>query len=318
VLGRESLNHRRHSVDISLMSVLTDALPGHAVVDRPRRALGELRAPVAFAGTTAVVMMSLLGWSPSPMLSLLIAVAAVVAGMPHGALDVVLGPRMFGSRRFFPAYGALAALVVAGWVASPAIALVAFLAASWAHFGLGDTHDWPLGAHAACARAAATGGLVLGMPLAAHPRTVAPIFDALLLGRGAFSVSDARLWGAAMLVVAVPAAAASMVMHVRSRQWDGAAELLLLAALGATTAPLVAFAVYFALWHSPRHLVAARATKEMLTPTIAASVATVAAAAAAWVVLRPTAETAAQVVFIGLAALTLPHLLVTAVLHRRR
>lgn len=81
--------------------------------------------------------------------------------------------------------------------------------------------------------------------------------------------------------------------------------------------PLLSFAVYFALWHSPRHLLASGVDRRSMAPTVVATIATLGLGVGAWVLMEPATATAIRVVFIGLAALTVPHLAVTAVARRR-
>ena len=96
-----------------------------------------------------------------------------------------------------------------------------------------------------------------------------------------------------------------------------ALEMLALTMLCVTATPLVSFTVYFCAMHSPRHILrtlAALPSVEVrgalrlaLWPTLA-----VLAAAAAGFALssgRPVQPAVVQLVFVGLAALTLPHML---------
>ena len=274
-------------------------------------------SPIALSITALAVGVTLAGWSLSPTAALIVAVGAVTLGMPHGALDVTIGPRLMNWYWFFPAYGLAAALTVAGWMAAPKYGLAIFVLLSWAHFGFGDVDGWHFVRWIAVARGAATGGLVLGLPLALHADVVAPIFNTLMLNHGTFAAGTSVVWGTAMLAVAVPAGAVAGAAHLLTRQWAGVAELALLAALGVYATPLLTFAVYFALWHSPRHLLASGVDRRSMTPTVVATIATLALGVSAWVVMEPATATAIRVVFIGLAALTVPHLAVTAVARRR-
>ncbi len=237
--------------------------------------------------------------------------------MPHGALDVALGPQLLHWAVFFPLYGLLAGLTVAMWFGAPPASLGLFLVLSWFHFGSGDAGGWGFGRWGSICRGAATGGLVLGLPLAAHADVVAPIFSHLLLRHGAMSVTQVQTWGFVVCAVVVPAAVLTVGAHISRRQWTGAAEIVLLCALGIVASPLVSFAVYFALWHSPRHMLEVRAGRRATIPTLIATVATIGVASFIWVRFSPEVSTAIQVVFIGLAALTVPHLLVTEGIRRK-
>jgi beta-carotene 15,15'-dioxygenase len=269
------------------------------------------------AATAAVCVASLAGWRPTSTATLVICIAAVAIGMPHGALDVVVGPRLWGSARFMAVYGALVPAVVAIWLIAPVVSLAAFLTISWWHFGIGDATEWDASDRWRVVRAAATGGLVLGGPMAAHPDVVRPVFVALVGEGAAMSESVVLAWGLAMLAVAVPCAIAVVLAHLARREHLLAGELPLLALLVMTASPLVAFSCYFALTHSLRHVVATGADRRDLTPVLAATALTLVAGAGAWWLLEPSIDTALKVVFVGLSALTVPHLVVTSALHRR-
>ncbi len=273
------------------------------------------RFAVALSGITALATFA--GWHPSSMSTLLIMSIAVALGMPHGALDVAIGPKLTHWALFFPMYAIAFGTAVAAWFVQPLIGLVVFLLISWFHFGAGDTAGFDFSSHLQVARAIATGGLVLSLPLATHAETVHPIFQALLFGRVSLSVETVQLWGFVALAVALPAALVTMVAHVRSHQWIGLAELICLLALGTFATPLISFSMYFAVWHGPRHMMATQVNKKMLIPAVVASVATVTVGLLTWMFVEPSFVVAVRVVFIGLAALTIPHLVVTLLAPRR-
>ncbi len=277
-----------------------------------RSRLGDLHARSALALTALAAIVSALGWSPSPLFALFVAVVAVAIGMPHGALDVAIGPKLVHWAAFFPAYGAAAAITIAGWLVEPRAGLAVFLLLSWFHFGSGDVDGFGFDGPTKVARGIATGGLALGLPLVFHASIVAPIFDALMFGQHRFGAHEVRVWGAVILAAAVPTFIVAVVQHLLHLQWVGAAELASLALLGVTASPLIAFSVYFALWHSPRHLLRVKASAAAVVPTLAATALTIGGAFAAWMVLDPATTTAIRVVFVGLAALTGPHQFVTS------
>jgi beta-carotene 15,15'-dioxygenase len=209
-------------------------------------------------------------------------------------------------------YGLLFGLAVVAWLLAPFVSLVAFLVISWFHFGSGDASGWGLRRSLAAFRGTTTAGLVLGLPMALHSDIVAPIFTALQLGRRQVDPSIVRTMGAAVLAIAFPAGAFALFEHLRRRQWAGAGELLVLLTLGSIASPLVTFAAYFALWHSPRHILEIKPSTVTLSVAALASAVTILMGLMVWSHLQPTPDTATQVVFIGLGALTVPHLIVTA------
>jgi beta-carotene 15,15'-dioxygenase len=279
---------------------------------RTPRTFGVWHQYIAIAVTSAVILAVAFGWHPSPTVSLMFGIAAVLIGMPHGALDVAIGPRFVHWKLFFPLYGLLFGATIAAWLAAPLPSLVAFLLLSWFHFGSGDIQGWNFPSPLKALRGIATGGLVLGLPMARHHEVVAPIFSTLQRGGSRIDSSSVRSWGLFALAIAVPAAVACAVWHLRNREYLGAVELVLLVVLGTVASPLIAFATYFAVWHSPRHIIEAKPTRASIRGTAIATVATLIAAIAVWLMMKPSIDTAIQVVFIGLAGLTVPHLLVTA------
>ena len=275
------------------------------------------RNVVALTVTGVAVTATLAGWSPSIPTAVVIVGLAAAVGMPHGALDVAVGPRHLPRRAFFNGYGLLALATVVLWFAAPVVALAAFFTMSWFHFGSGDaSHHLALGEHR-FAHGVATGGAVLGLPLALHAGLVGPVLNDLLLGRSA--LDDAAVTSAGVAMVAVAAVAGMIVaVHALRTGANGVlAELGAIFVLGAVVHPLVSFAVYFALWHSPRHLLDLDIDRRAVVPTILATIATFAAAGTVWTLAEPSVALATRIVFIGLAALTTPHLVTTEMLRRR-
>lgn len=275
--------------------------------------------PTALAVALTALAATLIGWDPSPAAALVIAVGAVMFGMPHGALDVALGPKLIHWALFFPAYGVATAATIALWFIAPTLSLCAFLLFSWFHFGSGDTAGFGFTRGQRLSRGVVTGGLVLALPLAFHGSTVEPIFAAITFGKGAFfSAHMMTILGTLVLTVVSPLGVLVAAWHARQGQWLAVAELVTIAALGVVASPLVSFAVYFTLWHSPRHLLASNVTRKTLFPMFGATIATIGAAGVFWAIAEPSVETAVRVMFIGLAALTVPHLAVTSTMRSRR
>jgi beta-carotene 15,15'-dioxygenase len=281
---------------------------------------------VAIAVATAAILVSLLGWSPTPGVALALAAAAASVGLPHGALDVAIGPALMDRRLYFALYGVLAVLMIGLWFLIPPLALALFFAMSWFHFGsgdaLGDAADHAVDTapdrRTARLHGVATGGLVVGMPLAAHATITSQVLDPLMLGRSGFGSATAVAWGTVILAVALPATLMALIGHLRRGSWALAGELMVLALLGVVAHPLISFAVYFVAFHSPRHLIEMAPSRSTIAPTALASLATIGGAAAMWFALEPSAAATIQIVFIGLAALTVPHLVTTCGLTRAR
>jgi Brp/Blh family beta-carotene 15,15'-monooxygenase len=108
-------------------------------------------------------------------------------------------------------------------------------------------------------------------------------------------------------------------------------ELLSVALAGVLLPPLLSFALYFCIWHSPRHILRvanelwpgslSQALARFALAAIPMTFATILAAIASFALIPWDAFTntrVLQIFFIGLASLTVPHLLVTAAMLRSR
>ena len=208
------------------------------------------------------------GWSPAPLATLVTATglaavllattagglapgwgsavgpAAVVLagllGLPHGAVDhLALGwvrGRTGAARPVVLLAYAVAALSAAALaLAAPLPALLALLVLSAAHFAEGEAAYDRL-----------RGGPGLALPAAARPLLVAlaPTVPTVL--------APVRL---PVLVLTAALVVAALVVALRAGRLLVATELVVVVGGAVAGPPLLAFAVWFGLWHSPRHLV---------------------------------------------------------------
>ena len=254
--------------------------------------------------------------TPSDLLALL---AVVIIGLPHGALDgAVAMPwvthKILHFIRFLVLYVFVAAAVGAAWLVAPAPTLIMFLLISIFHFGSGDARS-EQGWHRRF-EIVAHGGLVVVGISQMHHGQVDVIF--------AYLVGDKTLLVWQALDVMTVFAGAALVICViqslwnRALRWAGV-ELLALTALFAFAPPLVGFAIYFCCVHSARHITSILRSlrqdmpiRAIITSAGALTLASWAAGAAAlwWFGTTETLEPVLlRVVFIGLAALTVPHMI---------
>ena len=219
-------------------------------------------------------------------------------------------------------YIAMAGLVVAAWLLAPTTCLLGFLIISMLHFGAGDARHgtgW-----LRSAEILAHGGLVIVGISQMHHDEVDVIFG-YLTGR-----DTALLWqGIDVLTVIVGmAVVVCLAQALWHRRWRGTAvELGALAVLFALTPPLVGFAVYFCCVHSARHVYGIVNSLRrdisrfrMLNQAAGFTVASWAAGGAAiwWFADMANPEPVVlRVVFIGLAALTVPHMILVDGFFRR-
>jgi len=255
-------------------------------------------------------------------IAVLLAAAVVIGGLPHGALDPWIAWRAAlwrtwrGAVVFHVVYIAAAASVVVGWLAAPAAGLALFLAVSAWHFA----GDWPLPS----VLRPLVGTALLAFPAWHWPVEVEHLLT-LLGGEGGKTLAgvlgDA---GPALTLVALLAAAGLAIRKATL----AALELTTLATLGTLLPPLAYFVVYFCFLHSPRHLRQAAAganahTRRRLLAVIALYTALALfcfASASPWLadIASPRwDDDLVRIVFIALAALTVPHMCVMALAARR-
>ena len=191
------------------------------------------------------------GGMNSTHVNMLAAVAIVLAGIPHGTLDVEIAAAHFGQKgitgkiRIIGGYLFCAAFMVFLWILLPELALISFLIISIVHF----SRDWRGGVDPFLAMM--VGWALVALPALASPDDVAMIFAALTGSNNGAVI--AALLGAA----SVPAALGSLVFAYWAFRHDdkqSALEVLACIVAALFLPPLVAFAIFFCGLHSPRHM----------------------------------------------------------------
>lgn len=241
--------------------------------------------------------------------------ALLFFGLPHGSLDVAL---MTGSdrrrrRRMLGLYIGAAMVMYGLWLVDPLAALLAFLALSIVHFA----EDWD----ASESRILSVGmaAALLSAPAIAHRDALTALFTGLTGAASAAVVPQ-------LLVMIVPVAFALAAVALgtlwqagqRRSACDGLAALAAMAFLP----PVIGFALFFCLSHSPRHL--ANGMRELggnrwpLWRNAIVPLSTASFAIAVMIFLAtPHVALATGVMatcFITLSVLTLPHMVVPMLL----
>lgn len=185
---------------------------------------------------------------------------AVLVGLPHGAVDLAQPDLGSGPARTRALVGlgylAAFAAAIAAWWRWPLTTLLALLALSVVHFGTADDviARWRTGTTPArwhrLVRVLALGGIPVVAPFALHPAEIAPLVAHLAPGGLPLLHQAAVVAGGVVAVAAVT----TTVLAWRGGDRPGAAEPVLLTALFVLVPALVAFALYFGLWHSLRHV----------------------------------------------------------------
>lgn len=184
---------------------------------------------------------------------------AIAIAIGHGAFDGVLARpllrlhfRRFWQLVFVVGYLAGMILVALLWLFSPCTALCAFLAYSAWHFGTEST-----GTHrtAFSALAAWCAGFV---PIAAaclwHPASVSPIFASMMRSGSEPAAYLVRASGLLLFPCIFAILLGSVLFPAERKERILVTSLEIL--LFWRCEPLVAFAVFFCIWHTTEHLVA--------------------------------------------------------------
>ncbi len=268
---------------------------------------------MVFSGVAIGVAGAAVGFEPAAPRTEIVLLSALITvlGVPHGALDPVLARRLFRVRSlkdwlgFVLGYCALAALAVVAWQTEPLLFLIAFLLISIAHF----SGDPPEGT--TWLSRVLYGGAAVVLPALLHAGEVTRLFS-FLAGSEAAARIVPLLHALGWPWLAGLAAAA---LHRAGADGLASLELASVGILAFAAPPLLAFTVFFCGMHSARHILRTfasgrSASRLLLAASLAPMVGVLIIAAAAWHSLRglPLDARIIQIVFVGLAALTLPHI----------
>ncbi len=274
-----------------------------------------LRAQGLFFSALAVIVAgaSTMLLQLDPRTELIVASGLIlVLGVPHGALDMIFARKLhkitspLGWACFGLLYCALAVAVVAVWSLAPSVFLIGFLLISAAHFS-GDPAPGTL-----VISRVIYGGAVIILPTLLHPDVVGRLF-AMLAGPESEALLMPWLTQAAWPWLA--ALVLCFAIEAR-RSWQTGVELLAVGLLATLAPPLIGFAAFFCGMHSARHILRTVAYGRPMKPWMVLASGLVpmgvalAGSALGWRFLSGISFDArlVQLVFVGLAALTVPHM----------
>lgn len=282
----------------------------------------ERKDGLAFAAATLfLIVLTTAGKAPGLSASIaLLAVGVVLFGLPHGALDPLVAKRVLGTNSllsfslFLVAYALVAAAYGLAWWWSAPFGLATFLCISAFHFGT----DWEQRGH--LLTRCAYGLAIVTIPTLRYASEVQKIYAILSPSAAQSLVHFSRMFAVPAAIAALSAA----IAHWHQRRRDLLEFVCLL--IGALFLhPLLYFACYFCFLHSPRHLFETareEGLSSIRTIAWAAAPATVAPVLLAAVFFARSApgalnESLLQIVFVGLAVLTVPHMILQAIAHTR-
>lgn len=253
---------------------------------------------------------------------LLAAILISLLGLPHGALDPVVAyqnkvwRKIPGLSLFLIVYAALTFAMIMFWWATPLLGFIVFIAFSAVHFGRdycrytnNRYEHW------------AYGTFVIGLPLVLNELSTAKIIDYLLFG----PTPLAFLW---ILQVVTFVSAVYLSLSLSKRGLPATFELGALAIMAYVLDPLWYFVVFFCGLHSPRHLRLVYQTLNselrfigfivMLFLTILTLLVAVGIAMRVEASVLDLDSLLLQILFIGLAGLTVPHMVLIEWIRERK
>lgn len=295
----------------------------------------------AMAGTGTLLAATFAGAGTSTFHLMLLVFVLPICGIPHGALDYHIGYQTFRRRLgqrwaiwFVTIYLIVMLAVIAVWMVQPVWSLFAFLMLTLYHFGTGDAT--PIAKTPLAFRfteVVARGGMVVTFPALVATANVGELFAYLVPGSGAIVLTN-RLAELAPLAsaCAVLTAGWSLIEFARFRNLVSlgrVTELLMTALIFLHLPPLLAFTLYFSVLHSLRHMLAVVDRKpggalftllmDAFRLALPVTIVTVVIGAVAYLLLGGLSfdmSALMKIVFIGIASMTYPHVVLVDVAKR--
>ena len=215
---------------------------------------------------------------------------------------------------FLVSYVLLSAVVVATWILLPALTLILFLLISAFHFGSRDSIIEDKGIK--LIESITLGGIVIVAISQFHRAEVDAIYSYLINGNTAvvWAIIDVLTLGVILGFIEC------LTINSGGERWrNKAIEVGILLAIFAVVPPLVGFSIYFCLVHSSRHFKEIYSTlsesvgkKNIQLQALGLTALTWIFGLAAFYFLADVADPGPailRVTFIGLAALTVPHMI---------
>jgi len=243
---------------------------------------------------------------------ILVAALIIILGVPHGALDTLFARELYGVNsvaawiKFSVIYLMMAALVVVLWYLAPLLFLIGFIGISIAHFS-GDP-DSEVGWFIRLIY----GGAIIFIPTLKHPQEIADVFTLLV---GEKSSQALMPW---MSGLALPwlLALSGVVIYLVIKKSPLSFEFLCLGLIAYFVSPLISFTVFFCGMHSARHIIRTAAFAKYSQPLLLLGamllpmLGVLALSTVSWFMLKNQTldGRVVQIVFVGLAALTVPHM----------
>ena len=260
----------------------------------------------------------------------------LLIGLPHGGFDHRVGERLIKQCGWEPAlfifvavYLLIAAAVVLGWFLVPLFTILIFFALSAWHFGLEeDVNDEPVQRRWITKLIAfSRGGMVIWVPCWLQSDAVIGLLQTTVPLQNVDDVQMAvLLWGVtwpiwmSLLVWDILRSgktSASKASRFLGIDWVVSVRLMAFFLLFSIANPLLSFTIYFCCWHSVRGLTQLYRDYQGSIGTFFAELLPISVAAVIlfligwgfWAVRIGWHDGAIRIVFVGLSAVAIPHLL---------
>lgn len=243
----------------------------------------------------------------------LLALFIVLLGVPHGSLDTLFAKELFSLgqlkkwSKFIVTYSMIAVLVVAFWWLLPTLFLIFFLTLSIIHFS-----DDLIAGTPKLSRIL-YGGIIIFLPALLHTNELTRLYGYLI------EIEHAKWLVTVCHYIAFPWLLGLVIVIYQSCRLNivSSLETAAVAMLAIFTPPLLAFTVYFCAMHSARHLIRSiqflenTPKKAIFASLLIPTLIVFAVGYMVWKNMTLTSVDAGliQIVFVTLAALTVPHMM---------
>ena len=278
-----------------------------------------------FDGSTSIDFFN----NPSSFLSIICLFLILTIGISHGALDNLKGYKILKSYKirnkaiFYLVYSFFTVLIACIWLFFPSIVLTTFLIFAAYHFGKEDCSFMELKPSSINSiKFFLKGSLIISLPLFCKFNETLEIFKSLYIENDIFFNTLIFFDNNNIFLYLVLLSFLSNFFIARNNRIILVSESFVLLLLNLSTAPLVAFTIYFCFLHSVRHSIGLAhelntknfkaGFKDFLNKILPLTVITAIAFIICLFVLQKyysLNEAILKVIFIGLASLTFPHIL---------
>ena len=253
-------------------------------------------------------------FAPADTLTSLIMIASLIffLGVPHGALDPLFAQKLLSISswqswlQFTVVYLILVFLSIMIWWQFPLFFMIGFLLISMLHFSKDLTSFTPVVSRLLY------GGAVIVLPALLHFDEIQRLFSLILNDDDGTKIASFLHVLAWPVVIALCCA----ILYELTKNWRSALEVVAVSLLSIFADPLIGFTLYFCCMHSLRHILRAQRYSQasfgkLLLISLAPMAGTVLIVILGWHYFPPSPDYAriVQVIFVLLAALTLPHML---------